>query len=237
MTNHDDVTLNCPKCGTANSDDAMFCSECGASLGVSGSARGPSTPASASGGGAVNLVKSVLNDAIALVVNPVGYMTRNKDRTTPLNSLMVNYVAILALVPFVGRVLGDLLFESKHLGFAIGGAIVAYFLDVIGVFVVGLVIWKLAPSFKTSTDQARATLLAAYLYTPIFLIGILNIVPVLGYLAVLAWLYGLYIMYRGLPMLLNTPSDETLTYLIVTAVVSIVVLVIISVVVTHLDVA
>jgi len=185
----------------------------------------------------VNLVKSVLNDAIALVVNPVGYMTRNKDRTTPLNSLMVNYVAILALVPFVGRVLGDLLFESKHLGFAIGGAIVAYFLDVIGVFVVGLVIWKLAPSFKTSTDQARATLLAAYLYTPIFLIGILNIVPVLGYLAVLAWLYGLYIMYRGLPMLLNTPSDETLTYLIVTAVVSIVVLVIISVVVTHLDVA
>jgi hypothetical protein len=182
-------------------------------------------------------MRAVLNNAIALVKNPVGYMTQNKDQMVPLNSLMINYVAILALIPLVGRVIGDLLFYRAGIGYAIGGAIVAYILDLISVFVIGIVIWKLAPSFKTSTDQAKATLLAAYLYTPVFLIGILNIIPALGYLAVLGLLYGLYILYRGLPILLNTPADKTVIYVVAVLVVSIIILFIISLVIGGLDAA
>jgi hypothetical protein len=191
-------------------------------------------------GGRVDEMKAVLNNAIALVRNPVGYMTQNNDQTVPLNSLMINYVAILALIPLVGRLIGDLVFYSAArdvVGYAIAGAIVSYVLDLISVFVIGIVIWKLAPSFKTSTNQAKATMLAAFVYTPVFLIGILNIVPFLGYLAILGLLYGLYILYRGLPILLNTPADKTVVYVVAIFVVSIIILGVISLIIGGLDAA
>jgi hypothetical protein len=186
----------------------------------------------------VDEMRAVLNNAIALIRNPVGYMTRNKDEMVSLNSLMINYVAILALIPLVGRLIGDLLFYSgakDAIGYAIAGAVVSYILDLIAVFVIGIVIWKLAPSFKTSTNQAKATVLAAFVYTPVFLIGILNIVPVLGYLAVLGLLYGLYILYRGLPIFLNTPADKTVMYVVAVFVVSIIILAVISLIIGGLD--
>ncbi len=182
-------------------------------------------------------MKAVLNNAIALVKNPVDYMKQNKDQKVSVNSLMINYVAILALVPLVGRLLGDLLFESGHgrIAYAVGGSIVAYILDLIAVFVIGYVIWKLAPSFKTSTNQAKATMLAAFVYTPVFLIGIFSFVPILGYLSVLGLLYGLYILYRGLPIVLNTPADKTVMYVIAVLVASIILIAIISLIIGGLD--
>ena len=183
-------------------------------------------------------MRAVLNNAIALVKDPVAYMSQNTGQTPPVNSLMINYVAVLALVPLVGRIIGDVLFYGgAGLGYSIGGAIVSYILDIVSVFVIGIVIWKLAPSFNTSTDQAKSTVLAAYVYTPVFLIGILNIVPALGYLAFLGLLYGLYILYRGLPILLNTPADKTVIYVVAVLVVSIIVLAIISLIIGGLDAA
>jgi len=178
-----------------------------------------------------------INKAIALVKDPVGYMTRNKDQTVSLNSVMINYVAVLALIPLVGRIIGDLLFYSGgkyNLGYAITGSIAAYVWDIISVFLIGIVIWKLAPSFKASASQEKATMLTAFVYTPVFLIGILSIIPVLGYLAFLGWLYGLYILYRGLQIVLNTPTDRTVMYVIVLLVVSFILLAITSLILSGL---
>jgi hypothetical protein len=185
----------------------------------------------------VDEMKAVLNNAIALVKDPVAYMTQNKDQAIPVNSLMINYVAVLALVPLVGRILGDLLFYRAGLGYSIAGSIVSYILDIVSVFVIGIVIWKLAPSFNTSTNQEKATILAAYVYTPVFLVGILNIVPALGYLAFLGLLYGLYILYRGLPILLNTPADKAVIYVVAVLVASFIILAIISLIIGGLDAA
>ena len=183
-------------------------------------------------------MKSVLSNAMALVKDPVGFMTQNKNQTVSVNSLMINYVAILALIPLVGRLIGDLLFYGRHaVGYAVAGAILSYILDLVAVFVIGYVIWKLAPSFNTSADQSKATVLAAYVFTPVFLIGILSIIPVLGYLSLLGLLYGLYILYRGLPIVLNTPADKTVTYVIAVLVVSIIILAVISVIISGLDAA
>jgi hypothetical protein len=69
-------------------------------------------------------MRAVLNNAIVLVSNPVGYMSQNKDQAVSMNSLMINCVAILALIPLAGRIIGDLLFFSGAkdvVGYAIGG--------------------------------------------------------------------------------------------------------------------
>ena len=76
---------------------------------------------------------------------------------------------------------------------------------------------------KTKTTQARATRLAAYAFTPYFLISILKIVPFIGVIVILGLLYGLYILYLGIPIMLGTPQDQTVTYFVVILVVTFVV--------------
>jgi hypothetical protein len=178
-------------------------------------------------------IVATFKHAIDLVKSPASVMTAYRDSDTPLNSLMIHYVAVLAIVPFVAILIGDLWYYGLfgYLGFlgfggygyAILSAILTYVLDIVAVFVVGFVTWKLAPSFGTTTTQVRATRLAAYAFTPAFLISILNIIPFIGVLSILGFLYGLYILYLGLPIMLNTPKDKALTYVIVVVVVTLIV--------------
>jgi cell division protein FtsW (lipid II flippase) len=60
--------------------------------------------------------------------------------------------------------------------------------------------------------------LAAYAATPMMLIGIINLY-VVQYLTFilffLAALYGFYILYLGLPILMETPKDQLMPYFIV----------------------
>jgi hypothetical protein len=165
-------------------------------------------------------ITNAFRHAIELVRNPAAYMTRNKDLSVTLNALIINYVAIVALVPLVATLVGDTLYYSSRftrhnvIAGAVGVAIVTYILQIIGVLIVGAVIWKLVPYFASKTDQTRATVLAAYGYTPVALIAIVDFIPQIAFLTVLGLLYGLYIAYVGLPILIGTPKDRVLTYLI-----------------------
>jgi hypothetical protein len=249
--------LFCSKCGAQNPDSATFCSRCGANLWptVAPSSSGSTTPvtsptpvsssssSSSSGGGygstgggstygstsrrASYRIGSAFSDAWELVRNPTGFMVANRDNDTSLQTLMVNYVAVLAAIPFVATLIGEAAFHTYLGAFAVGYgfalAVLTYILDIIAVFVVGFIMWKLGPSFGTPTTQIRATRLAAYAFTPFFLLSIFDIVPFLGIIALLGALYGLYILYLGMPIILNTPKDRVITYLIVTIVVTLVV--------------
>lgn len=181
-------------------------------------------------------IGSAFSNAIALVRSPVSFMNANKDHDVPLNTLIINYVAILAAIPFIATLIGyswyyGLFFGAFSFGYTFAIAVLTYILDVIAVFVVGFIMWKLAPSFGTSTTQIRATRMAAYVFTPAFLISILNIIPFLGFLTFLGLLYGLYIMYMGFPILTNTPKDKVLGYVIVTVIATIVVYAVIGAIV------
>jgi hypothetical protein len=230
----------CPKCGASNADGATFCSSCGASL----TNAAPSTPAapptsshrealtSSPTGGASAKVSGIFNEAIALTKNPADYMRRNKDHVVPVQSLIINYVAILAAIPLVATLIGDLWYYSRYgAGFAVEAAIATYILEVLGVIIIGIVIWKLGPSFETKTDQAKATMLAAYIYTPFFLISIVDIIPPIALITFLGTLYGLYILYLGLPIVLGTPSSKVVPYLFVILVAAIIVFAIIALII------
>lgn len=221
--------LFCPNCGAKNDDDAMFCRSCGGRLvEVAAPTLGSTLPPS---GSIKDIVMNAFREAIALVRNPVGYMNQNKNQVVTTRWLLVNYVAILAAITFVGTLIGDLITFSAHgrYVYAIPGAILGYVLDVVGFVIVGMVIWKLASSFSTKTDQDTAMRLAAYSYTPVFLASIFYAIPAVGGILVfLALLYGLYILYRGMPILLSTPLDKVLSYVIVTIVVVLVISVVLS---------
>ncbi len=177
-----------------------------------------------------------VGDAIALLRDPVGFMTANRDTPATRNQILINYVGVLAAIAFVATLIGDSIYYGFYFGgFAIGyvflEAIIGLILEVGGVFVVGLVIKMLAPNFKSMSSDVNAMKLSSYLYTPFFIASILRIIPIplLGdILSFLGLLYGLYILYKGLPILVATPQDQVLTFEIVIVVVAIVIFVIIG---------
>jgi len=241
----------CPKCGSVNADNADFCQSCGSSLKVAPTSAptGGSTPAgqpwapvsgftpTASAFPTKFNIMGTINRAIDLCKNPAAFMGVNRDADPPINTLLIYYVAVLALIPLVGTLLGDLWYYGAYCGvvngygYAFVSAILSYILDIVEVFVVGFIAWKLAPSFGTTTTQVRATVLAAYAFTPFFLISVVDIIPPISFLTFLGVLFGLYIVYLGLPILMNAPKDKEISYIIVLIIALVIVGVIINIIV------
>jgi hypothetical protein len=77
--------------------------------------------------------------------------------------------------------------------------------------VVALIIDALAPTFGAQKNFPNALKLAVYSYTPGWVAGIFLLIPGLSFLTVLG-LYGLYLLWLGLPPLMRSPPEKALGY-------------------------
>lgn len=143
-----------------------------------------------------------------------------KDEHQATMDLFRGYVAPLAAIPaiagFIGSVfIGYRLFNQTYrVGFfeGLGQAIIMYLLTFVLIFVLGLVIDKLAGTFNGRPDQSQALKVAVYSYTPGWVAGIFLLIPSLAWIHTLASLYGVYLLYLGLGELMETPKDKALVY-------------------------
>jgi hypothetical protein len=225
----------CPKCGARNEDNAAFCASCGASLAAGNPA--PTSPAASNPqSGRSSGIQGVFQDAIALVMHPREFMTARAEAAPPLMSTLTNYVAILAVIPFLFTLIGEAAFHkgADVAGYAIVAGIIGYIFAIVSFFVVSYIVSMLAPRFASSTDQGKAAKLVSYVYTPVYLVAILNIVPALRIVSFLGLLYGLYIFWIGLPIVLKTPKDKVLAFFIATLVAAFIVYFILTLIVLAL---
>ena len=141
--------------------------------------------------------------------------------------IIVGYVLPLALIPAVATIIGMGLvgmgpLSSFTYGIAMG--LVSFVTSLVGVYLTALVVDVLAQNFGSEKDFGRSLQLVAYSWTPAWVAGILSIIPALG--AAIGWLlslYGIYLMYLGLPPIKKTPKDKQIVYLIVAFVVLIII--------------
>ena len=98
----------------------------------------------------------------------------------------------------------------------------------VGAWIAAVVIEKLAPTFESRGDTAQALKLVVYSTTPVWIAGVLNLVPALTPLGIIAALYAVYLFYLGLPLLMATPADKVIPYMVVSVLVLIVVWVILG---------
>jgi hypothetical protein len=133
------------------------------------------------------------------------------------NDAVFRYIAILALIPALARLFGGWLIGG-YTPFlrALIGAVIAYALSFAVVFAVALVVDLLAPKAGGQRGYSSALRLTAYSFTPIWLAGIFLLVPGASFLVLLG-LYGFYLMWTGMPVLMRTPGDKTLPYVIAVA--------------------
>lgn len=146
------------------------------------------------------------------------------------NRIIVGYVlplaALAAIAAFIGfGLIGLGIWGAGSYGITWGIYYACRVLisAVVTVYVVALVVDSLAPSFGSEKNFGRSLQLVAYSFTPVWVGGLLAIIPVLGVLGGLLGIYGFYLMYVGLPKLKHTPEDKHLGYFIVSILVSFVV--------------
>lgn len=131
------------------------------------------------------------------------------------------YVAVLAAFPFVGNLLQGI-FQT---GIATGltKAIVVFAVTFLAVYVLAYIVDALAPTFNGEKHMPSALKLVAYGATPGWLAGLFVFLPYLGGLiALLGGIYGIYLLYLGLPVLMRAPQDKVIGYLLVAIICAIV---------------
>lgn len=190
---------------------------------------GPTTPPPAPGGmpGApVSLVERVKN----ILTTPKTEWTRIDAEPSTIGSIFTSYVMILAAIGPIAMVIGHQVFGIGGFGYtwkpsitySIGSAVLTYVLSLVAIYVSSLIIDALAPSFGGTKDPVKAFKVAAYSATATWVAAIFNIIPMLAWLALIGALYGLYLLYLGLPRLMRVTEDKAIGYTVVVIVVQIV---------------
>jgi len=183
------------------------------------------------------------NVDIGAIVDRVKNILTNPKKTletvrseSPSTKDVIIYLAIIAIPTLIGIILGYGVVGVGGFGYrfrcpfgwAVAWGVMQYVFSIVGVVILAYIITALAPSFSSNKDQAQALKLVAYGATPWLIAGILFIYPPLAFLVFLASIYGWYIMYLGLPVLMGTPEDKRIMYLVVTVVVHIIIMAIVS---------
>lgn len=157
---------------------------------------------------------------------------------TTTADLYKGYIIPLAAIGPIASLIGNSVFGitvpsvgtwRQPIGQAITGAVLSYVLMLAGVFVLGLIIDALAPTFGGTRSQIQGLKVAAYASTASWLAGIFGLIPMLGLLG-LVGLYSLYLLYLGLPVLMKTPPEKAMGYTAVVIIVAIVLFMLIGVV-------
>ena len=168
----------------------------------------------------------------AIVLKPKEEWIKIKAEQTTINQLFMSYAVLLAAIPAVAQFIGLGLIGQKipfvgwyrySLGSALLRAIFSYILSLVAVYVFALVINALAPNFSSAQNMPNAIKLAVYGMTPGWVAGILNIIPGLSFLVILASLYGLYVLYLGFntPMM-ETPKEKVMGFYIISIIAAVV---------------
>jgi hypothetical protein len=144
--------------------------------------------------------------------------------TTSTKDLLLGYVLPLAAIGPIAAFIGGSIIGrslpfigSYHVPLTAGLtlAVFTYLMAIVGIFVLSFIINALAPSFGGEKNGAQALKVAVYSYTPGWIAGALNILTALGLLAIIGGLYGLYLLYLGLPRLMKAPQEKAAGYTVV----------------------
>jgi len=153
--------------------------------------------------------------------------------------IYLGYVAPLAAIGAIASFIGSTLigFTVPLLGTVrvpivagLVSALVYYALTFAMVFLVSVIVDALAPTFGAQKDPLRALKVTAYSFTAGWVAAVVGIIPMLGFVAIIGALYGLYLLYLGLPVLMRSPPDKSVGYTVVVVICAIVVAILVNVV-------
>jgi len=160
---------------------------------------------------------SLIARASSILLRPSETWDVIETESSDIGELYRTYVAPLAAIPAVCTAVGVLGAGGVRI-FGVQlmpspGAIIVemlgrYALTLVSIYVMALVLDELAPRFGAIRSRTQAFKLAAYSGTASWVAGVFLLLPTVGWpLAFLGGLYSLYLLYLGLPKLMQ-PDPE-----------------------------
>ncbi len=180
----------------------------------------------------MNLIERVKN----ILLQPKETWVVIESETTDAATLYTQYAMILAAIPAVCGFIGLSLIGFSAFGVSVRipfvsglvNMVVSYVLSLVGVFVLGLIINALAPTFGGQKSAIQALKVAVYASTAAMVGGVFSLLPALSMLGLLAALYSIYLLYTGLPVLMRSAPEKSVVYTVVVIIAAIVMGVIIG---------
>ena len=162
----------------------------------------------------------MLSHVFGLFINPRKEWQAIRDSDCSVSSCYLRYVLLLAAIPPVSGYFGTTMFgwqfgardaiKLSH-DSALLIAIAYYLIMLVGVFTMAVMIQWMGQTYGAEQPLARTVMLAAYTATPLFLVGIFELVPILwiNFLAGLPALgYTVVLLYTGLPIMMEVSEEK-----------------------------
>jgi hypothetical protein len=172
----------------------------------------------------------LIEHAKSILLQPKETWPRIEAEPASTASLFTGYLMVLAAIPAVCGFIGMSLIGFGGFGITVrvpllaglANMVVSYVLSLVGVFVLGLIVDALAPTFGGVKSPIQALKLVVYASTAALLGGVFSLLPSLSMLGLLAALYSIYLIYTGLPVLMKNPAEKSAVYTVVVIVAGIV---------------
>lgn len=186
-------------------------------------------------------MEQLINLAKQFILEPKTAWEKVKDETNTAKQHLTSYVLPLSLIPALATFIGYGLIGYSVFGirvhsteWAISQGIISILTTLLGVYISGYVIHKLAANFQAEVNLDKAIKLVGYAYTAMLVGGIFNIYAPLAILGFIAGLYSLYVLYIGFKPMTNVSEEKSMSYFIVSILVIIGVYIVLGIILAAL---
>ncbi len=161
-----------------------------------------------------------ITHALGLLLHPKQEWNKISQEKNEIPGLLMGYVLILALIgPAAGY------YGTTTSGWQIGSreavklttqsamtlSVLYYLAVVTSVIGLGLMVRWMCKTYGGNTSLNRCIALSAYVSTPIFLVGIVELFPILWInlvIGLFALAHAVYLLYSGVPIMMNISEDK-----------------------------
>jgi len=165
----------------------------------------------------------ILNHIWGLYAHPRDeWQTIQKRHESLMYSLV--HILVVALIPAICGY-----YAAAYIGWTIGAgdairltkesamimSVAMYFALIAGVFALAYLIHWMAKTFDSTPNFTQSLELAAYTATPLLMVGITALIPVLWFVAlagIVAMSYSVYLLYSGVPIMMNIEEEKGFIY-------------------------
>lgn len=168
----------------------------------------------------------------AILLTPKSEWPVIASESTTVADLYKGYIIPLAAIPAIFGFLKmsligtTVMFAGTYrvgIGAGLTSMVLGYVLSLVMVYVMGLIVDALAPTFGGQKNNIQALKTMAYAYTASWIAGVAQILPGIGMLIVIVGgIYSIYLLYLGLPHTMKCPPEKAGGYTAVAIIIAIV---------------
>lgn len=162
----------------------------------------------------------MIQNVVGLFTNPDKTWRTIKAGETALGPMYLAHILVLAAIPAISAYIG-----TTQMGWTIGTldpvrltqasalqmTVLTWLAMLAGVAIMGAFIHWMSRTYDSTPSLSECVIFAAYTATPLFIAGLSALYPNLWLAMVvgtIAICYTVYLLYQGIPIFMNIPSEE-----------------------------